>query len=99
MVEYNEKLMQWINCKPSTEAGVGNIQNPGEVEHLVWQNRYREPSEYEQSLIDHLIQAFAGGAVELDAVVASLNTQGLLNEGGEKWTTENFTFEMARLGY
>ena len=98
-MEYNTKLQSWIHAVPSTEAGINNIQKPGVVEHIVWQNRSHAPTEYEQQLADHLIKAFKQGATEPESIVSLLNEQGLLLETGEKWTTSNFQTEMARLGY
>lgn len=99
MKAFNEKLAQWINATPSTDAGINNIQIPGQVEHLVWQNRHKEPSQYEQDFIQHLIQAFSQGVTELDALVSSLNEQGFRRESGELWTVASFSTEMQRLGY
>lgn len=98
-MEYNEKLKSWVNNVPSTDAGINNIQKPGVVEHIVWQNRSHEPTRYELQLVQSLITAFKQGAKELDAIVNSLNEQGVLLETGQKWTTDNFQQEMARLGY
>ena len=41
MKQFNEKLENWINATPSRDAGINNIQIPGQVEHLVWQTRYK----------------------------------------------------------
>lgn len=99
MKAFNEKLAQWINATPSTDAGINNIQIPGQIEHLVWQNRHKEPSQYEQDFIQHLIQAFSQDVTELDALVSSLNQQGFRSESGELWTVASFRTEMQRLGY
>ncbi len=99
MKQYNEKLARWINSTPSSDAGINNIQIPGQVEHLVWQNRYKEPSPYEQDFVQHLLQAFSNDVTELNDLVETLNQQGFREESGELWTVENFSTEMQRLGY
>ena len=99
MKEFNEKLARWINAVPSTDAGINNIQIPGKVEHLVWQNRSRAPSQYELDLVQHLIQAFSNDVIELDALTDALNQQGFRTVAGDVWTTESFSKEMQRLGY
>ncbi len=99
MTSYNPKLKTWLENKPNPEAGLNNIQIPGEVEHIVWQHRSHEPSEYELNLVDCLIKAFAGGAEEIEEVVSALNEQGMLLEGGEAFTVDNLSNELARLGY
>jgi len=97
--QFNEKLANWINATPSLEAGINNIQIPGQVEHLVWQTRYKSPTAYEQDFVKHLIQAFASGVTELNDLVAALNQQGFRRESGEVWTMQSFSEEMQRLGY
>lgn len=99
MKQFNEKLAKWINATPSNDAGINNIQVPGQVEHLVWQNRYKEPSTYELDFVQQLIQAFSHGVTELNDLVVTLNQQGFRNDAGELWTVENFSTEMQRLGY
>ena len=99
MKAFNEKLARWINSTPSSDAGINNIQIPGQVEHLVWQNRYKQPSLYEQDFVQHLIQAFSRDVVELDDLISALNQQGFRDESGESWTVETFSTEMQRLGY
>ncbi|WP_130802232.1 recombinase-like helix-turn-helix domain-containing protein [Acinetobacter ihumii] len=99
MKQFNEKLANWINATPAKDAGINNIQIPGQVEHLVWQTRYKEPTVYEQDFVQHLIQAFAAGVTELNDLVSALNQQGFRRESGEVWTMQSFTEEMQRLGY
>ena len=99
MKQYNEKLARWIHSKPSIEAGINNIQIPGQVEHLVWQNRYKEPSSYEKDFVQHLITAFTNGVTELDDLVDALNKQGFRDESGDIWSVESFSTEMQRLDY
>lgn len=99
MKAFNEKLAKWMNATPSKEAGINNIQIPGQVEHLVWQNRSRAPSQYELDLVQHLIQAFSHDVTELDALTDAINQQGFRTVAGEVWTTESFSQELQRLGY
>lgn len=99
MKEFNEKLARWINAVPSNDAGINNIQVPGKVEHLVWQNRSRAPSQYELDFVQHLIEAFNNDVTELDALTHALNQQGFRTVAGDEWTTESFSQEMQRLGY
>lgn len=99
MKEFNEKLARWINATPSSDAGINNVQIPGQVEHLVWQNRYKMPSQYELDFVQNLIQAFSGNVTELNDLAAALNMQGFRSEAGDLWTAENFSAEMQRLGY
>lgn len=99
MKQYNEKLARWINSTPSSEAGINNIQIPGQVEHLVWQNRYKAPSLYEQDFVQHLLTAFTAGITELNDLVNALNDQGFRDESGDQWSVESFSTEMQRLGY
>lgn len=99
MKEFNNKLAKWIDAVPSTEAGINNIQIPGEVEHLVWQNRSRAPSPYELDFVKHLILAFNNDVTELAALTDALNQQGFRTIVGEVWTTDSFSEEMQRLGY
>ena len=99
MTNYNEKLKTWLENKPNPDAGINNIQIPGQVEHLVWQNRYKEPSPYEQDFVQHLITAFTNGVTELDDLVNALNGQGFRDESGDLWSVGSFSAEMQRLGY
>ena len=99
MKAFNEKLAKWINATPSNDAGINNIQIPGQVKHLVWQNRSRAPSQYELDFVQHLIHAFNNDVTELDALTDALNQQGFRTVAGEVWTTESFSKEMQRLGY
>lgn len=99
MKEFNEKLESWINATPSTQAGINNIQVPGQADLLVWQTRSKIPSAYELDLAQYLIQAFSTGITELDHLVNNLNEQGFRSEAGAVWTVQSFSEEMQRLGY
>src|SRR5699024_1107196 len=99
MENYNPKLRSWLENKPSTDAGVDNIQVPGQVPAIIWQHREHEQSAYELDLVKGLLQAFQEGADTPARIVATLNDQGLRTESGDKWTADFFEEEMARLGY
>ena len=99
MKQYNEKLAQWVHSIPSSEAGINNIQIPGKVEHVVWQNRYKAPGPYENDFVKHLLAAFSNGATELEELVKALNDQGFRDEAGNVWSASSFCAEMQRLGY
>lgn len=99
MKQFNEKRAMWLNNTPSKDAGINNIQIPGDVEHLVWQTRSREPNQYELDLVQHLLQAFTNDVTELRALVETLNQQGFRTVAGELWNVESFSLEMQRLGY
>ena len=99
MLDYNPKLKTWLENKPNPDAGINNIQIPGEAVNIIWQHRSHSPSEYELSLASNLIAAFTGGAKSLSEVVKALTEQGMLLENGEEFTEESFKREMARLGY
>lgn len=99
MKQYNEKLAKWIKSTPSKEAGINNIQIPGQVEHLAWQNRSAIPTPYEMDFVQHLIQAFDQDVTELKDLVNALNRQGFRDEAGKQWSEDSFSSEMQRLGY
>lgn len=99
MKTFNEKLASWIHATPASDAGINNIQIPGQAELLVWQTRYKEPTVYEQDFVTQLIQVFSDGVTALDDVVDALNQKGFRSESGDKWTAEAFAEEMQRLGY
>lgn len=65
------------------------------VEH---QSRTTDPTPYEVKLAGAIEEVFAGGAHELDALVAGLNLLEIPSPSGEPWTTESFTSEMQRMG-
>ncbi|SPL70159.1 recombinase-like helix-turn-helix domain-containing protein [Acinetobacter stercoris] len=99
MKDFNEKLESWINSQPPRQAGINNIQVPGNPELLIWQTRYKAPTIYEQDFIDNLITAFASDKSELTDLVNALNEQGFSNEAGIAWTEASFIEEIQRLGY
>lgn len=99
MKAYNQKLETWLQNKPTDQAGIDNIQTPGQSELLIWQTRHKVPSAYEADFIQHLLRAFKDGHSELSNLVNALNQQGFRSEAGVAWTTQSFSDEMQRLGY
>ncbi|WP_199507248.1 MULTISPECIES: recombinase-like helix-turn-helix domain-containing protein [unclassified Psychrobacter] len=99
MQHYNEGLIRWKQHSPSKDAGINNIQMPDKPTLIVWQTRDHQPTDYEVSLANHLIEAFSSGAETLEAVVSALNAQGMLHSDGTAFTTASFEQEMARLGH
>lgn len=99
MQQYNESLIRWKQHSPSKDAGINNIQMPGQPTLMVWQTRDHEPTSYELSLAENLITAFSSGAETVEEVVSALNEQGMLHGNGSAFTTESFEKEMTRLGY
>ncbi len=99
MKAFNQKLESWLQNKPSEQAGINNIQLPGQHELLIWQTRHKVPSAYEADFIQHLLIAFKDGHSELSSLVTALNKQGFRSEAGLAWTTQSFSDEMQRLGY
>jgi len=61
------------------------------------QERTQPPTVYENELGDALEAAFAAGVVELEALVARLNDDGLRTPEGEAWTVERFQAVIGRL--
>lgn len=62
------------------------------------QSRVTDPTPYESKLAGAIEEVFAGGAFELDALVAGLNDLGFTGPSGEPWTPTTFTNEMQRMG-
>ena len=98
-MSYNKKLATWLKPNPEPKAGINNIQIPGEVEHVIWQTRDHEPTQYELDLVDVLIKGFDSGITELEEIVAFINDAGVYDAEGNLWTTESFEREMARFGH
>lgn len=96
---YNEKLGTWLKNQPSTDAGANNVQVPGEIEHVIWQTRSKEPSPYETNLAEALLSLFSDDIEDLEAIVTGLNKLGVYSESGDEWTTESYQAEMKRLGF
>lgn len=64
----------------------------------VHQTRTHEPTAYERKLAAVLEEVYATGAHGLADLVQSLNERSVYPPGGGRWTEENFTAEIARLG-
>jgi len=97
-MNFNPHLQPWQQPAPNNVAGKGQIEIPGQADNIIWQTRAAEPTAYENALGDALVAAFAGGAEELDQVVAALNAQAFRSSDGRPWTVASFEAEMARLG-
>lgn len=98
-MNHNPKLALWLKPTPSKEAGINNIQMPGQSQNVVWQTRPREPNAYELALCQHLIAGFKADKVTSTDMAAHLNEIGFRHESGDEWHSANFEAEMARLGY
>lgn len=98
-MNHNPKLALWLKPTPSKEAGINNIQMPGQPQNIVWQTRPREPNAYELALSQHLISGFKADKITPADLAAHFNEQGFRHEGGGDWDSVNFEAEMARLGY
>ena len=103
-MDYNPHLKSWhaaqpdARHQPTNEAGQGRIEQPGDVENIVWQTRSAQPTEYETQLCDALESLFKKEIEDLEAIVAGLNRMGLKTSAGENWTESQFWEEMQRLG-
>lgn len=97
-MNFNPYLKPWQSTQPNQVAGKGQIEVPGEVPNIVWQNRAAEPTAYENALGDALERVFAGGAESIDQVVAGLNAHAFRTAEGGQWTVAAFEAELARLG-
>ena len=97
-MNFNPHLKPWQAAQPNNVAGKGQIDVPGQVPNIVWQTRATEPADYENALGDALERAFEGGALTVEQVVASLNSQTVRAADGRPWSAASFEAEMARLG-
>ena len=95
---HNPLLKPWIRPRPDDAAGKGSIERPDAVVNIVWQTRAAPPSEYENRLADALVECFAAGIEDVNALVARLNELGVQAPDGTPWTAASFEREMARLG-
>ena len=85
-------------ARSSDAGGKGTVERPDAVVNFVWQTRAAPPSAYEKRLGDALVECFAGGIEDLDALIARLNELGVVAPDGTRWTAASFEREMARLG-
>ena len=96
MTEYNE-----LRAKAATHDNKGGgvfIEDPANVELIIWQTRPAPISDYEAALAQTLMDVYATGVTELDDVVAGLNAKGSLTPDGKSWNAENFQANMKTLG-
>ncbi|WP_042300257.1 recombinase-like helix-turn-helix domain-containing protein [Paraburkholderia kururiensis] len=96
-VNFNPMLKPWLAPRPNNVAGKGVIEQPGQTENMIWQNRKAEPTQYENDFGDALEQVFEAGAVELDDVVAGLNRIGFRTPEGAAWSAERLAAEFRLL--
>jgi hypothetical protein len=97
-VDHNPNLKLLQAAQPNNIAGQGRIEVPGQTPNLVWQTRAVPPTAWENALADALQNAFEADALTLDAVVASLNAQGVRAADGQVWTAQSLEAVMADLG-
>lgn len=97
IVNFNPSLKPWRAPQPNNVAGKGVIEQPGQVENIVWQTRKAEPTRYENDLGDALEQVFESGAIELDEVVAGLNRIGFRTPDGEMWDEQRLAAQFRQL--
>jgi len=62
------------------------------------QARQRPATTYEDLLGDAIERAFGDGVHDLAGLVERLNDTGLATPGGQRWTEDLYTQEMAKLG-
>jgi len=62
------------------------------------QTRLQEPTTWQQELANAIEGVFAKGALELDELVAGLNSSRVRPPSGGAWTKENFTAVIQELG-
>ena len=62
------------------------------------QARQRPATTYEDLLGDAIERAFGDGVHDLAGLVERLNDSGLPTPGGQRWTEDLYTQEMAKLG-
>lgn len=67
------------------------------LDRTTHQARKRPLTSYEQSFADALESVYGRGVHDLAGVVSALNETGVRPAGGENWTEDTFTRELARL--
>lgn len=97
--EFNSALPEQHLIVPPKEGGNGVIHHPGQYENLIWQSRSRVPEPWESTLIDHLEQLFADGALTLDELVSGLNARKFYDKEGVPWNTASFSAFLEINGY
>lgn len=93
---YNENLAPWQQIKINTKGGKGTIETYDNVEHIIWQTRSAEPTEYENNFGDAL-EIVLAETHELPEIVEKLNALGLHNRDGSLFTEDNLKLELSRL--
>jgi hypothetical protein len=97
IVNFNPLLKPGHAPQPNNVTGKGVIEQPGQVENMVWQTRKAEPTQYENDFGDALEKVFESGALELDEVAAGLNRVGFRMPDGEAWDAARLGAEFQRL--
>ncbi|GAB7526384.1 recombinase-like helix-turn-helix domain-containing protein [Paraburkholderia sp. 2C] len=97
IVNFNPFLKPWHAPQPNNVAGKGVIEQPGQVENMVWQTRKAEPTQYENDFGNALEKVFDSGALELDEVAAGLNHAGFRTPDGDAWDAARLAAEFQRL--
>lgn len=98
MTEFNPQLAAWQSYKGTGEAGVNNIEKPGDFGNYVWQTRVREPNGYEDAMAASLIAAYSSGVDELAGLVEHINANGQRQQNDQDWTAQTLVAELERLG-
>ena len=103
MSDHNPMLQAWLKRASAQDVAAkgdeSSIERPQAVQNLRWQTRPAAPTEYENALGSALQAIFAEQVYELPAIIARLNAGSVRAPHGAAWTEDNFTAEMARLGF
>ena len=67
---FNHRLVRLDTATPSTEAGTGLIELPGQGLNLRWQTRRSAPTPYENALADAIELAYLAGAAAIAGTAA-----------------------------
>jgi hypothetical protein len=94
---FNHRLVRLDTATPSTEAGTGFIELPGQGLNLRWQTRRSAPTPYEDALADAIEGAYMAGASTPSEFAAALNDAKVFGAIGRAWTAQSIEQEMARL--
>lgn len=94
MLELNPYL---FSVDASTKGGGRFIEDPAQVENIVFQTRGAALTAFEGHFAEALMIAYGEGAEELEDVVTALNVQRFADRAGAAWTEETLTAELAAL--
>lgn len=94
---FNHRLVRLATACPSTEAGTGVIELPGQGLNLRWQSRTSAPTPYENALADAIEVAYLAGAKSPAEFAAALNDMTTVRANGDVWTAQSVEQELARL--